>query len=163
MAAAGREINFKEDSAVKKMIAAFGLFTMLTGCAGKAPDLGITTGQLTPCPASPNCVCSQATDKTHQIEPLRMEIAFQDARARLVKILSSEKRVKILINRETYIRAEFSSSVFRFVDDVEFYFPQTGGDKTIIHVRSASRIGYSDLGVNRKRIERIRTRFQNAR
>lgn len=61
---------------------------------------------------------------------------------------------------DNYIRAEFVSKIFRFVDDVEFYFPDKKSKELLIHVRSASRVGYSDLGVNRKRIEQIRRKLK---
>ena len=70
------------------------------------------------------------------------------------------KRCKIKVVEDNYIRAEFTSKVFRFVDDVEFYFPDTKSKETIIHVRSASRVGHSDFGVNRKRIEQIRSKYK---
>ena len=77
-----------------------------------------------------------------------------------MRILESEKRTKILTVEKNYIRVEFTSAVFRFVDDVEFYFPEQQTDETIIHIRSASRIGSSDLGVNRKRVEHLRNKFK---
>ncbi len=76
-----------------------------------------------------------------------------------MQILESEKRTKILAAQENYIRAEFTSALFRFVDDVEFYFPEEQASETVIHIRSASRVGYYDFGANRKRIERIRDKF----
>jgi len=66
------------------------------------------------------------------------------------------KRTTIVAEKEDYLHAEAKSLIFRFVDDVEFYFPAT---EKLIHVRSASRVGHSDLGVNRKRVEEIRSRF----
>jgi len=132
---------------------------LLMGCSGTRPDLGVNNGELVPCPESPNCVNSQAADEEHAIEPLHFTGTGQQAHVRLVQILASEKRTNILTAEKNYIRAEFTSAVFRFVDDVEFYFPDDPGGGTIIHVRSASRIGHSDLGVNRKRIERIRNKF----
>ncbi|MEN6507422.1 MAG: DUF1499 domain-containing protein, partial [Smithella sp.] len=69
---------------------------------------------------------------------------------------SGMKRIKIVAEKEDYLHAEAKSLIFRFVDDVEFYFP---ANEKIIHVRSASRVGYSDMGVNRKRVEEIRKRF----
>ena len=131
----------------------------LTGCAGTMPDLGINHGELTPCPKTPNCVNSQAVGEKHYIQPIRYAGTRQEVRARLLQILESEKRTNILTAQENYIRAEFTSALFRFVDDVEFYFPKQQDDETIIHVRSASRVGSSDLGANRKRIERIRSEF----
>ena len=76
-----------------------------------------------------------------------------------MQILESEKRTKILVAKESYIRAEFTSALFRFVDDVEFYLSEGQAGETVIHFRSASRVGSSDFGVNRKRIERVRSKF----
>ena len=131
-----------------------------TGCAGTMPDPGIHNGALTPCPKTPNCVNSQAVGEKQYIQPFRYAGTRQEARARLLQILDSSKRAKILTARENYIRAEFTSALFRFVDDVEFYFPEERAGEKVIHIRSASRIGYSDLGANRKRIERIRSKFE---
>ena len=135
------------------------LFCTLTiaQCSGGSPaNLGVTEGRLSPCPDSPNCVSSQSTDKKHEIEPFRYEDTLAEARARLISVLHSMSRSKVVTVQENYIHAEFASRLFRFVDDVEFYFDD---DHRTIHLRSASRTGYSDLGVNRERIRRIRTRF----
>ena len=129
---------------------------LLSGCSGSRPDLGVHNGSLMPCPKTPNCVNSQEADEKHYTEPVRFIGSPQEAQRRLLKILASEQRTKILETRDDYIRAEFTSALFGFTDDVEFYFPETQSDELIIHVRSASRIGYSDLGVNRKRVEKIR-------
>lgn len=129
---------------------------LLTGCSGTMPKLGINDGQLAPCPNTPNCVSSQATEKQQFIEPILFSGAQQEAKASLIDVLSKEARVAIVENQDDYIRVDFTSKWFRFVDDVEFYFPATTNEGTIIHVRSASRTGRSDFGVNRKRIERIR-------
>ena len=133
--------------------------TTLVGCSGAVPKLGVNNGKLTPCPKTPNCVNSQADDSEHFIEPLHYTGTRQEARHRLLQTIKSEKRAKILIVQENYVLAEFTSALFRFVDDVEFYFPEKHADDAVIHVRSASRVGYSDLGVNRKRVEGIRSKF----
>jgi uncharacterized protein (DUF1499 family) len=133
--------------------------TLLAGCAGTVPDLGINNGKLTPCPKTPNCVSSQAVGEKQYIQPIRHAGTQQEARDRLLQILDSSKRTKIVTAQENYIRAEFTSTLFRFVDDVEFYFPEEQAGETVIHIRSASRIGSYDLGANRKRIEWIRSRF----
>ena len=143
----------------KKFIAGIISLILLTGCAGTMPDLGINNGELTPCPKTPNCVKSQAIGEKHSIQPIRYAGTQQEARARLLQILESEKRTKILTAQKNYIRAEFMSALFRFVDDVEFYFPKKQTGEGDIHIQSASRIGYSDFGANRKRIERIRSKF----
>ena len=132
---------------------------LLTGCSGTMPKLGINNSELTPCPETPNCVSSQAGTEKHYIKPINYAGTQQEAHDRLLQILESEKRTKILTVQENYIQVEFTSALFRFVDDVEFYFPEEQDDETVIHVRSASRVGYSDLGANRKRIERIRSEF----
>ena len=132
---------------------------MLAGCSGTVPDLGVRDGRLMPCPETPNCVNSQADDEKHTIAPIVAEATKQQTRDRLLQILKSEKRADVVKADEDYIRAAFRSAVFGFVDDVEFYFPEQQEGRTVVHVRSASRIGSSDLGVNRKRIERIRVRM----
>ena len=133
---------------------------LLTGCAETMSKLGIENGQLKECPTTPNCVNSQAKEKKHFIEPILFTGPPLEAKKHILNILKELKRTKINVVEDNYIRAEFTSRVFRFVDDVEFYFPDTKSKQRIIHVRSASRTGYSDLGVNRKRIEQIRSKFK---
>jgi uncharacterized protein (DUF1499 family) len=123
------------------------------------PGLGINNNKLTPCPKTPNCVNSQADAEKHYIQPISYAETQQEAHDLLLQILESEKRTEIMTAQQNYIRVEFTSALFRFVDDVEFYFPEGKADEKVIHVRSASRVGYSDLGANRKRIERIRSKF----
>jgi len=145
----------------KKFLSALICIAGLMGCSGTIPNLGVNNGELLPCPKSPNCVNSQAADEAHFIEPLHYTGSEKEARNRLVQIIKSEERTKILQDTENYIQAEFTSALFRFVDDVEFYFPEKQDGQAIIHVRSASRVGYSDFGVNRKRIEQIRSKFND--
>lgn len=133
---------------------------IFTGCSGTKPDLGVNDDALMPCPKSPNCVNSQAADEKHYIKPIYFTGTQQEAKSRLLKIIASEKRTNILTAKSNYIRVEFTSTLFKFVDDVEFYFPEKQATETVIHIRSASRVGYSDLGANRKRIENIRSKFQ---
>jgi len=116
--------------------------------------------RLSPCPSSPNCVSSLARDRKHAIEPLRYSGSRDEARQRLIGILDKLARVNVALAETDYIHAEFRSLIFRFVDDVEFLLPEKGN---IIHVKSASRVGYSDLGANRKRVERIRSVFESRR
>ena len=123
-------------------------------CSGrKNAMLGIADGKLTPCPDSPNCVSSQSKDQHHYIEPLHFTGPLEASRKKLIKILDSMQRVKIIRETNNYLHVTVTSRFFRFVDDMEFYFVE---DPPVIHIRSASRVGYSDLGVNRKRIEKIR-------
>ncbi|MFB1034260.1 MAG: DUF1499 domain-containing protein [Sinobacterium sp.] len=132
----------------------------LMGCSATPPKLGIMDRQLIPCPNKPNCVSSQATDKKHYIQPIHFTGTPQDAKNRLLQILNTLEQTKIIVVQENYIRVEFTSKIFQFIDDVEFYFPATNTEHIIIHFRSASRIGYSDLGANQKRIEQIRDTFK---
>ncbi len=139
----------------------FCLVVMMIGCTGSRPfQIGVAGGRLAPCPDSPNCVSSQSADKRHAIAPLRYEGAAETAMRELIEVVRGMKGARIKTVQERYIHAEFTSFLFRFVDDIEFLLDD--GSKTI-HVRSASRVGYSDLGVNRRRVEAIRSRFDTLR
>ena len=128
--------------------------------SGKRPnDLGVRNGLLKPAPDSPNAVSSQTTGEYHRIEPLRYKGTAEPAMAALKSVIESTPRTSIVEERADYLYVEFTSRLIGYVDDVEFYFPP---DEKIIHVRSASRLGYSDLGANRKRIENIRMKFAAA-
>ena len=115
--------------------------------------------RLLPCPDSPNCVSSQSTDPVHFIEPLRYTGNLADARQKLIDLLETLKRARLISVETNYIHAEFRSLIFNFVDDVEFYFSP---EDLIIHVRSASRTGYYDFGVNRRRVEWLRVTFEHS-
>ena len=145
-----------------KIAAALGLASTLlsiTSCAGVKPDnLGVEGGRLAPCPDSPNCVSSDAPDAAHRIEPYRLKGKPQQAWAALQQTVSSLPRTKVVSATGDYLRAEATSLIFRFVDDIEF---QLRPEQGVIAVRSASRIGYSDLGVNRRRVETIRERLRS--
>lgn len=135
-----------------KILAALPLVSNLF--RGSVPgNLGVKNHQLSPCPASPNCVVSQNGDKTHAIAPIPYQGSLEHAKETLIKVLSVVPRTEIIEQTDDYVQAESSSKLLGFVDDLEFYFPK---DAKIIQVRSASRLGDSDLGVNRRRIEQIR-------
>ena len=126
---------------------------------GSAPDdLGIKEEHLSPCPVTPNCVVSEEADATHAIAPISYTGDRQQVREALEDVLGVVPRTKIVEATDRYIRAESSSRLLGFVDDVEFYFPE---DQNIIHIRSASRLGESDLGVNKRRLEQIRLALQD--
>ena len=118
-------------------------------------------GRLKPCPSSPNCVSSfvDPVDKEHFIEPWRV-VAGDPATVwkRLTTIIATMRRVAIVTQNEEYMHAEVTSLIFRFVDDLECMLDREAG---IIHWRSASRIGHSDLGANRDRIEAIRVELES--
>ena len=113
--------------------------------------------RLSPCPDSPNCVNSQSTDPARFIEPLRYTGNLADARQKLIELLENSKHTRLISAETDYIHAEFRSLIFNFVDDVEFYF---SSEDRIIHVKSASRTGYYDFGVNRRRVERLRNELE---
>ena len=126
--------------------------------SGTPPDLGLVAGRLEPCPDTPNCVSSQANGSAH-VAPLAFSDDPNAAFARLQSLLQQLPRVRITGVAAGYLRAEAASRVFGFVDDVEF---QLDPANRVVHVRSAARLGYSDFGVNRKRIETLRARFTPA-
>ncbi|MCG6533861.1 MAG: DUF1499 domain-containing protein, partial [Syntrophales bacterium LBB04] len=101
----------------------------------------------------------QSSDKSHTIEPVPYGGPQQKAMEGLIDVIQGMKRCRIVTMEDHYIHAEFTSAIFRFVDDVEFYFDN---EAKIIQMRSASRIGYSDFGVNRQRMEKVRSLFNNS-
>lgn len=117
------------------------------------------TGQFAPCPDSPNCVSTQATDQEHGIAPYTFSGSPAEAMTGLLAIVNAMPRTTIVTQTDDYLHVEFRSRIFRFVDDVEFFVDDAS--KTV-QFRSAARVGHSDLGVNRKRMEEIRTRFDTA-
>lgn len=122
--------------------------------AGKRPtNLGVKSGKLAPCPNTPNCVSSQSEDAEHKIDPLP-----HTSMTEIKKVVESMERTTIIEETDNYLYAEFQSKLMGFVDDVEFHKDDIN---QVIHVRSASRLGKSDLGVNRKRVEAIREKLQN--
>ncbi len=125
----------------------------ISGCGGTPPT---TLGQFAPCPSSPNCVSTQATDEEHGIGSISYSANKDQAKKQLLKTILSSPRSRVVVDKADYLHVEFASRVFRFVDDVEFYL---GIEDQVIHFRSASRIGHSDLGANRKRMETLRSRF----
>ncbi|MBL1142780.1 MAG: DUF1499 domain-containing protein [Proteobacteria bacterium] len=125
-------------------------------CSGCANSEVLTEADVE-CPDSPNCVSSKAAKPEHFIEPFTFEDTHGEAMKRLKSALLNEKRTTIVSEKDDYLHAEIRSFIFRFVDDVEFTLLVEEG---VIHLRSSSRTGYSDFGVNRRRMERIRKRFQ---
>jgi uncharacterized protein (DUF1499 family) len=123
--------------------------------SGKKPtNLGVTDGKLALCPGSPNCVNSQSQVPQSQIAPLPLV-----AIATLRKVIEGMERTTIIEQTDRYLYAEFKSKLMGYVDDVEFYLDP---NENVIQVRSASRLGQSDLGVNRKRVEEIREKLKSS-
>ncbi|WP_432467545.1 DUF1499 domain-containing protein [Agarivorans sp. Z349TD_8] len=134
---------------------------LLTACSGSAPMLGVHQQLLQACPDSPNCVISQAANDGNYIQPLVYQGTMLQAQQRLLQILKAEKRSHIVTQQTNYLRVEFHSALFGFVDDLEFYLLAQQNEQILIHVRSAARLGYYDFGVNRQRIEHIRRELSN--
>ncbi len=129
---------------------------MMSGCAGPSNNAGLVDGILQPCPSSPNCVSSQAKDQSHRIDPLPY-IGTRDASMdRMAHVLTNMPRTRIITRNDVYIHAVAVSKLFRFRDDVEVLADDS---EKVLHIRSASRVGYSDLGVNRRRVEAIQKAY----
>jgi len=131
------------------------LSILLAACAGERPaNLGSKDGRLVACPSSPNCVSSQADDERHRIAPLAFSGDPDAAFARLKQVLDRRGDTTIIEENTGYLRVELRTTFF--VDDGEFLLDR---ERLVIQVRSASRLGYSDLGKNRSRLEEIREQF----
>ena len=127
------------------------LLPFLTACAGEPPqNIGIRDGSLTACPESPNCVSSYESSEEHSIAALDGNLN------QIQQVLIAMDGANIVEQSSDYLYAEFTSSLMGYVDDVEFLYDAASNTT---QVRSASRVGYSDMGANRKRIEAIRSQL----
>jgi uncharacterized protein (DUF1499 family) len=115
------------------------------------PEVGLHGGRLAACPPRPNCVSSVASDAEHRVAPLPMTGDATAAMLQVAELVRREPGASVVTQRPDYLHAEFTSAVFGFVDDVEFH-----AGRGRIDVRSASRLGYYDFGVNRRRVEQLR-------
>lgn len=122
--------------------------------SGKRPsNLGVTNGKLSACPVSPNCVSSDAADTVHNIAAISFQGDASVAWSQLVGYLGKQPQVAVIEQTDVYIAVEYRSAFMGFVDDLELHLRT---EEQQIAVRSASRLGYSDFGVNRKRVESLR-------
>ena len=119
-------------------------------------SIGEKSKQLTPCPGTPNCVSSTSLQSSEQIEPMRYTGEQTDAHATLLSAIAETPNSTIRTQTPDYVHVEFKTLLLGFIDDAEFLF---NPDEKIIHLRSASRIGRSDFGVNRKRLQTLRESF----
>lgn len=135
------------------------MLLVLLACAGAAPPSSLVDGRLAPCPPTPNCVISEAgADAGHAVAPLPLGDPAT-VRDSLAAVVGGFPRAEVVEARDDYLRATFTSRVWRFVDDVEFRPDPAAG---VVHVRSASRVGRGDMGVNRARVEAIRAAWSVA-
>ncbi len=141
-------------------IALMGIMFMyaLSFISERPENLGTLGGKLRPCPSSPNCVSTTAEDKAQRMAPISFEGTVDQAMQRLLAVVTSMPRTRVISQTDNYLYVEFKSMIFRFVDDVEFLID---GENNKIDFRSASRVGYSDMGANRKRMKTISERFRN--
>lgn len=141
-----------------KQLCIFLVSLTLIACSGTRPvQLGSENKELSPCPDKPNCVISTVDqDNEHYIQPFSFTDA-QAAHAKIVEIISNTEAAEIIVDTPSYIYAEYTSDLMKFVDDVEFLFDS---QTNTIHIRSASRLGYKDFNVNRDRVETIRSQFK---
>jgi uncharacterized protein (DUF1499 family) len=127
----------------------------LIGCSGTKPG---SIGQFIDCPDKPNCISSKSMFSAQMLSPLKYKGTKLEAKETLLKVLKSMPRTRVSKNTENFLHIEFTSKIFRFVDDVEFYFDKP----EMIHFRSASRVGHSDMGINRERMGEISRLFFEA-
>ena len=137
---------------------AFAIYLFVQGRlsqTGEPP--GLVDGRLATCPDKPNCVCSEyPQQRAHFVEPLPMTGTSAQQAMQELQIVVTSLGGQTRRSDDNYLAATFSSKLFRFVDDIEFRIDAQNG---IVHVRSASRVGHSDLGANRERVERIRKKL----
>ena len=118
---------------------------------------GLVEGKLTQCPDKPNCICTEfEADATHYIDPVVFSQGNTSEVLSRLKNSLREMGGSIQAENDNYLAATFTSSIFRFVDDLEI---RIDTDQQLIHMRSASRVGNSDRGINKKRIERLKNLY----
>lgn len=133
----------------------FGAALLVACSRGERPALA-AGGGIPPCPDTPNCVSTEATDSVHAIAPLPYRGTAEEALARARAALLEEPRTRVVAEGPGYLHAEARSRIFRFVDDVQIVVDEAA---RLVRFRSASRVGRGDMGVNRARMERFRDRF----
>lgn len=140
-----------------------GLLSFLT--AKRPATVGVIGGRLQPCNVEKsNCVCSQHKLQgrdlgPHYVQPFPYAGDAGDAMTRIIAVLMQQKNCRIVVNRPDYLHAEYTTETLGFIDDVEFYL---SAPEQVIHVRSASRLGLSDFGINRARVKDLREAFDEA-
>ena len=157
----GKFVPDKQKSFVRRLvpklltvlvISVIGLFG-LSMTANRPSNLGVNNGKLAKCPDSPNCVSTQSDSEDHRMDSIGFPGEADQAVAKIKRTLEkSFSRARLVNENEGYLHYEFTSLIFRFVDDVEFFVDD---ETKQIHFRSASRVGHSDLGANRRRMEKI--------
>lgn len=148
--------------AINHSLASFTLLLViimsLFSCSGQRPtNIGIHNARLTSCSNSPNCVSSDSTSAKHNIDAFHLNETVNEPWPTIQTTVAELPRTEIITSTSDYLHAECSSALFGFVDDLELHLKAADG---VVSVRSASRLGHSDFGVNRKRIERLRDKLR---
>lgn len=150
----GRKSSFRRRALRKVFVLtlmSIATLTVLAMTASRPNNLGVRQGKLAPVPDSPNCVSTMTDKQSHFIEPIDVS-SIEQPLEKLKQVIEAEfPRAKMCFAEDSYLYYEFTSLIFRFVDDVEFVLIDD-----VLHFRSASRVGFSDMGANRKRMEKIR-------
>jgi uncharacterized protein (DUF1499 family) len=136
------------------VLAGWLLMSLFSFTGTRPANLGVHDSRLAPCPASPNCVSSDDADAVHAVRNFQLIVPADEAWQEVRAIVASLPRAEIVTESDDYLHAECSSAFFGFVDDLELHLRRS---QNSIAVRSASRLGYSDFGVNRKRVETLRS------
>lgn len=140
------------------LILAVGARWLLLASSSRSPGTIVTEKErLSPCPRRPACVSSQENDPGRRVEPIVAPGPVEAALERAQRAIASMSGGRVVEVEGPYLRAEFTSRIFRFIDDLELLWDPSG----VFHVRSASRVGSSDLGANRRRVESLRRAFEN--
>jgi len=142
------------------ILAILGSFAFLISACGTrtTPKIGLANGDLRPCPSSPNCVSSTATDPAHRVGPFTLQVPPDEAWATVRKIVLNLPRTQVVIFQDGYLHAKCRSAIFEFVDDLELHLLPVQNQ---ISIRSAARSGYFDFGVNRERVEELQIQLRS--
>ena len=147
--------SFSSSRRCQQLLALCAVMT-LAACASAPP----VDGRLLPCPSAPHCVASEAAVRSsHYVAPLALQGRNLETAKQQLQAVIADMGGKISHNSNTYLSATFSSAVFGFTDDLECRIDVAAG---VVQVRSASRLGYYDMGVNRRRVETLRHGFEAA-
>jgi len=136
-----------------------GLVATVVSCTTVPSDLGLADGRLRPCPSSPNCVNSEESGSA-AIPPLEYTGDGRQAFQALLEVVRTQPRARVVTSTGDYAHVVFTTRILRFRDDLELRLDE---EAEVVHVRSASRVGHSDLGANRRRVERLREVWDAAR
>lgn len=144
--------------AIVVVVLVSGVFISMFAANKKAPKLGVVEGKLTDIPQSPNAVSSQTTDEDKKVEPFPYKESLQLTKDGIKLAIKAYGNAEIVEEKADYLRLVFTTGMMRYNDDVEFYFDD---QNKVVHFRSASRMGYSDMGLNKERYDILYDYYMN--